>query len=134
MKGDLGMNLDYVMFKEGPVTSPYSDMVVVDGRYLYLSGLISQDLDSSNVIYGSVTDETRLILNNLAKILKSYGSDMDHVIRADVVLADFSERDEMNAEYIRHFKSDHLPARLCTGNVKLHGNCKVEIAVIARIC
>ena len=28
------MNLDYVMFKEGPVTSPYSDMVVVDGRYL----------------------------------------------------------------------------------------------------
>lgn len=126
------MSMDYIVFKEGPASSPYSDIVVVDGCYLYLSGLISQDLDSSEVIYGSVTDETRLILNNLAKILESYGSDIDHVIRADVVLANFSERDEMNAEYIRHFKSDRLPARLCTGNVKLHGKCKVEIAVIAR--
>lgn len=125
------MSLEHIILSPEGSSSPYSDLVVVDDRELHLSGLIAMDLGSGEERYGTVTEETRLVLDNLAVLLERYGSDMDHVIRATVLLADFSERDEMNAEYIRHFKPNRLPARLCFGDVGLHGKCKVEIAVTA---
>ena len=68
----------------------------------------------------------------MEKILKDHGSDMEHVIRVDVILADFSQRNEMNAEYVKHFNPERMPARVCYGNVGLAGGCKIEIMVIAR--
>ena len=123
------MALERISFLEAS-QSPYSDLVV-EGKYMFLSGLISQDMDNGEVVYGTVVEETRRILDNLAMLLERYGSDMEHVIKAEVLLKDFSERDEMNAEYVRHFKPGSLPARLCYGNVGLHGECRVEIAVTA---
>lgn len=125
------MKLEHIVFSQEGGGSPYSDMVIVNGTDLHLSGLIAVDLDSGKECYGTVTEETRLILDNLAVLLERYGSDMDHIVRITVLLADFSERDEMNIEYVRHFKPDKLPSRLCFGNVGLHGNCKVEITVDA---
>lgn len=71
------------------------------------------------------------MLTNLKTLLERYGSDMDHVLRVDVLLRDFAQRDEMNAEYVRHFKPERMPARLCYGNVGLADQCKIEIAVTA---
>lgn len=118
-------------FSRSKSSNPYSDIVVADDRFLFLSGLIAQDLNTQEVHYGNIQEETNLVLNNLKHILEDYGSDMNHVIRVDVLLSDFADRDEMNVEYKRHFKETHLPARLCFGNVGLHGKCKIEIAVIA---
>ena len=125
------MSLEYLIFSPDGGSTPYSDLVVVDGRELHLSGLIAVDLDTGKEQYGTITEETRLILDNLAVLLEQHGSDMDHVVRTTVLLSDFSERDKMNMEYVHHFKPDRLPARLCFGNVGLHGKCKVEIAVDA---
>ena len=110
---------------------PYSDLVVVDGKTLYLSGLVAEDLDTQELSCGSITHETDKVLSNLKILLERYGSDMDHVVKVDVLLRDFSERDKMNAEYLRHFDPRRLPARLCYGNVDLADSCKIEIAVIA---
>lgn len=120
-----------ILFHKGGQPNPYSDLVIVDDRQLYLSGLIAMDLGSQEVRYGTITEETRLILDNLSQILRSYGSDMDHVVRIDVLLRDFSERDEMNAEYLRHFEPTRLPARLCYGGVALHGSCRLELCAVA---
>lgn len=125
------MELEHIIFSPEGSTCAYSDMVVVEGKELHLSGLISMDLDSGEERYGTITEETRLILDNLATLLERYDSDMDHVVRTTVLLSNFAERDEMNAEYIRHFTPGHLPARLCFGDVSLHGKCKVEIAAEA---
>ena len=125
------MTLENTYLNGAPSGNAYCDVVVVDDRYLYISGLVALDLESQEMRYGTITQETKLVLDNLAVILERYDSDMEHVIRADVLLADFAQRDEMNAEYVRHFPAGHLPARLCYGTVGLHGKCKVEIAVIA---
>lgn len=125
------MSLEHITFAPGCGRNPYSDIVAVNDRELHFSGLVAMDLETGKMRYGSIVEETRTILNNLSTLLRRYGSDLDHVVQATVLLADFSERDEMNIEYIRHFKPDHLPARLCFGNVGLHGKCKVEIAVTA---
>ena len=124
------MENQYINFSDAH-GCPYSDMVVVDGKYLFLSGLISEDLDTHSFVYGDITLETRQVLTNLKKILEKYGSDMQHVIRAEVLLRHFSERDEMNVEYVKHFSEDHMPARLCFGDVGLAGECKIEIMITA---
>ena len=121
---------EYIRFTDDH-SAPYSDLVTVDGKYLFLSGLVSQDLDSGEMVYGDVVAETRQILNNLKILLERYGSDINHVIRTEVLLRTFAERDEMNAEYISHFDPEHVPARLCFGDVGLAGQCKVEILVTA---
>lgn len=121
----------YIKFTDDP-ECPYSDIVVVDGQFLFLSGLVSEDLVTGDLITGDITVETRQVLNNLEMILKQYGSDMENVIRVEVLLHDFSERDAMNKEYAKHFPSHRMPARLCYGGVDLAAGCKIEIMAIAR--
>ena len=105
--------------------------MVVDGKFLFLSGLVSEDFETGELVSGDIAAETRQTLKNLAMILKRYGSDMDHVVRIEVILADFSERDAMNAEYVKHFDPAHKPARLCFGGVDLADGCKIEIMATA---
>ena len=110
---------------------PYSDIVVTEGKYLFLAGLVSETLETRDEAYGSIEFETNRILDNLKIILEKYGSDMDHVVRIDVLLAKWEYKDAMNAEYVKHFRREKLPARICFGNVAIAGECKVEMAVIA---
>ena len=123
------MDCNYINFSDN-TGCPFSDMVEVNGM-LYLSGLISEDFDTGEVLHGTVAEETRQIFKNLKWLLESAGSDLDHVVRVEVLLSDFAERDEMNAEYMTHFKPDHMPARLCYGGVDLAAGCKIEIQVTA---
>lgn len=110
---------------------PYSDIVVTEGKYLFLSGLVSEELSTRDEAYGTIEFETNRILDNLKVILEQYGSDMDHVVRADVMLAKWADKDAMNAEYVKHFKKNKLPARVCFGDVSIAGDCKVEMTFIA---
>lgn len=109
---------------------PYSDIVEV-GDMLYLSGLVSEDLSTRDEAYGTIEFETGRILDNLKVILENHGSDMDHVVRIDVILAKWADKSAMNTEYVKHFKREKLPARVCYGDVAIAGDCKVEMVVIA---
>ena len=124
------MDCEFLNLQE-PGEGPYSDLVAVDGKFLFLSGLVSEDFETGELVSGDIAAETRQTLKNLAMILKRYGSDMDHVVRIEVILADFSERDAMNAEYVKHFNPAHKPARLCFGGVDLADGCKIEIMATA---
>ena len=110
---------------------PYSDIVVVNDKMLFLSGLVSEDLSTRDEAYGTIEFETNRILDNLKVILEQYGSDMDHVVRIDVILASWADKNAMNTEYVKHFKREKLPARVCYGDVAIAGDCKVEMVVIA---
>lgn len=124
------MDNDYIIFIEEE-DQPYSDIVVTEGKYLFLSGLVAEDLSTRDESYGTIEFETGRILDNLKVILEQYGSDMDHVVRADVMLAKWADKDAMNREYVKHFKRNKLPARVCFGDVSIAGDCKVEMTFIA---
>ena len=123
------MENNHIIFIEEE-DQPYSDIVEV-GDMLYLSGLVSEDLSTRDEAYGSIEFETNRILDNLKVILEQYGSDMDHVVRIDIILANWADKNAMNAEYVKHFKREKLPARVCYGDVSIAGDCKVEMTVIA---
>lgn len=120
---------EYICFGKG---SPFSDVVVVDGEMLYLSGMVSQDFETGEMLRGDITAETRQTLNNMEMVLKRCGSDMGHVIRVEVLLHDIADRAEMNAEYVQHFPAGKLPVRVCYGGVDLAAGCKIEIMAIAK--
>ena len=124
------MENEYIIFVEEE-DQPYSDIVTVNDKMIFLSGLVSEELSTRDEAYGTIEFETNRILDNLKVILERYGSDMEHVVRVDVVLAKWSDKDAMNGEYVKHFDRAHLPARICYGDVSIAGECKVEMAVIA---
>ena len=76
---------EYIRFAEEE-SLPYSDLVVVEDRFLFLSGLVSEDLQTGELVCGSVTEETNQVLSNLKTILEQYGSDMKHVVRVYVTV------------------------------------------------
>lgn len=124
------MRCEFLNLQE-PNEGPYSDLVVVDDRFLFLSGLVSEDFETGELVSGDIATETRQTLNNLKMILEQYGSDMDHVVRLEVILADFSQRDAMNEEYVKHFDPAHKPSRVCFGGAALAEGCKIEILATA---
>ena len=124
------MENEYIVFKADE-DLPYTDIVVTEGKYMFLSGLISEDLETREEAYGSIEFETNRILDNLKVILEKHGSDMDHVVKADVLLSNWADKAAMNAVYVKHFKKEKRPARICYGDVSIAGECKVEMAFIA---
>jgi reactive intermediate/imine deaminase len=107
---------------------PFSAAVRV-GKMLYLSGQIGIDA-SGKLVSGGITDETRQAMENIRTTLEQYGSSLDHVVKATVMLADMSEWSAMNQVYITYFKK-HLPARSALGANGLALGARVEIECIA---
>ena len=107
---------------------PFSAAVRV-GRMLYLSGQIGID-DSGKLVKGGISAETRQTMENIRATLEQYGSSLDHVVKATVMLADMSEWSEMNKVYVTYFDK-HLPARSALGANGLALEARVEIECVA---
>jgi len=107
---------------------PFSAAVRV-GRTLYLSGQIGID-GSGKLVTGGISAETRQTMENIRATLEQYGSSLDHVVKATVMLADMSEWSEMNKVYVTYFDK-HLPARSALGANGLALDARVEIECVA---
>ena len=107
---------------------PFSAAVRV-GRTLYLSGQIGID-GSGKLVTGGISAETRQAMENIRATLERYGSSLDHVVKAMVMLADMSEWSEMNKVYVTYFDK-HLPARSALGANGLALGARVEIECVA---
>jgi len=107
---------------------PFSAAVRV-GRMLYLSGQIGID-GSGKLVAGGISAETRQAMENIRATLEQYGSSLEHVIKATVMLADMSEWSEMNKIYVTYFDK-HFPARSALGANGLALGARVEIECVA---
>jgi reactive intermediate/imine deaminase len=107
---------------------PFSTAVRV-GQMLYLSGQIGID-GSGKLVPGGIAAETRQAMENIRATLEQYGSSLDHVIKATVMLADMSEWADMNKVYVTYF-AKHLPARSALGANGLALGARVEIECVA---
>lgn len=126
------MQLDYVHTDDAPAAiGPYSQAIVTDG-WVFCSGQIPLDPRTGEMLTGSVTDQTELVLTNLRAVLEAAGSSFDHVIKTTVFLSDMGTFAEMNEVYARHF-GDHRPARAAVQAGALPKYCDVEIECVARV-
>ena len=110
---------------------PFSEAVRV-GSTLYLSGQIGNRPGTLELAPGGIAGETRQTLDNIKRVLESYGSSLDDVVKCTVMLADIAEWKQANAVY-RTFFTRHLPARSAFATSGLALGARVEIECIAHV-
>jgi reactive intermediate/imine deaminase len=107
---------------------PYSP-VVVAGDLVVTAGQVAADA-TGGIVGDDIVEQTRQVMENLARCLAAAGCSLDDVIKTTVFLSDLTNFPACNDEYARHFTPPH-PAR-STVQVGLAPGLLVEIEAIAR--
>src|ERR1700722_4313757 len=107
---------------------PFSDGIVV-GNTLYVAGQEGTD-DSGKLAAGGIGPETTAALQNIQKVLKAAGFELQDVVSVTVYLADIHEFPDMNKIY-KNFIPDPKPARATIQAAALVNNARIEISAIA---
>lgn len=118
----------YIVPTGAAATLPFSPAVKV-GNMLYLAGQLGTD-STGKLAAGGIEAETRQALANIKRVLEANGSDMDHVVKCLVMLADIAEWGKMNTVYVTFFPA-HRPARSAMGASGLALSGRVEIECMA---
>ncbi|NIX76998.1 Rid family hydrolase [Microvirga terricola] len=109
------------------VAARYCDIAIL-GDTAYFSGYVPEtSLD------GSVADQTRDILDQIAQSLAEIGSDKSKLLRATIWLADIGFYDEMNAVWDTWVIPGQAPARACVESKLADPRYALEIQVIAAL-
>jgi 2-iminobutanoate/2-iminopropanoate deaminase len=108
---------------------PYSQGITTGG-FVFVSGqggLIPGTKDFAGATVAAQTEQT---LKNIAAILEAAGTDMAHVVKVTVLLADIKDFAEMNGVYSTFFPVDP-PARAAYAVKDIPLGALVEIEAIA---
>jgi len=108
---------------------PYSPAVRA-GDFLFVAGQGPIDPASNQFSFGDVRHETRVVLNNIARILEGCGAALSDVVKVSVFLADGRDFAAMNEVYAEFFGA-HKPARTTVEAKFVVAEMKVEIDCIA---
>ena len=108
---------------------PYSQAITT-GDLVFCSGQVALDPVSGDPVGGDIRVQTARVLDNLAAVLAAAGTDLAHVVKTTVYLADFADFAAMNEVYAARF-GDHRPARATVGAAALPKGLAVEIDCIA---
>lgn len=110
---------------------PYSQ-AVGSGDFVFCSGQVPLDAASGELIEGSVSDQTRRCLENLAAVVEAAGSDLGRVVKVTAYLTDMQDFPAFNEVYGEFFAQDP-PARATVGVASLPKGARVEVECIARM-
>lgn len=104
---------------------PYSQAVRVGG-WVYTAGASISDPGDD------IEMQTEKTIDYLADVLKQAGTDLQHVVKASVFLADIGEWSRFNEVWKRYFPTDK-PVRTTTEVGKFNGHVRIEIDFIAAL-
>ncbi len=105
---------------------PFSDAVRVDD-VLYLSGALGNVPGKMELAPGGIEAQTRVMMENIARVLNANGLSFDDVFKCLVMMKDMSEWPAFNKIYVSYFKPDRLPARSAFGASALALGAAVEL-------
>ena len=92
---------------------PYSHIARV-GTFLTVGGVAGVDPGTGKLAGADIVAQTRQILHNMAVLLESEASDLQHIVHVNVFLLHMSDFDEMNRVYVECMGA-HRPARTVIG-------------------
>lgn len=108
---------------------PYSHAVRAGG-FIFVSGQGPTDPDTNEMSFGDIKHETRIVLDNIRRILEGCGATMADVVKCSVFLSDGKDFSAMNEVYAEFFGQDK-PARTTVEAKFAEPRMKVEIDCIA---
>lgn len=107
---------------------PYSPAVVAEGRFVFVSG--QGAIRDGTYHPGTVEEETRMALENIADLLARAGSRLESVTQCRIFLSDIDDFAAVNEVYASFFRAPY-PARTTVQAGALPLGVKVEIECIA---
>ena len=108
---------------------PYSPAVRA-GDFLFVSGQGPVDPATQKMSYGDIQHETRIVLNNVKRILEGCGASMADVVKCSVFISNGKDFAAMNQVYAEFF-GNAKPARTTVETKFADPAMKVEIDCIA---
>jgi 2-iminobutanoate/2-iminopropanoate deaminase len=108
---------------------PYSPAVRA-GDFIYVSGQGPIDPETNQFTFGDIRHETRVVLNNIRRILEASGATLQDAVKCSVFLADGGDFAAMNEVYAEFF-GEAKPARTTVEAKFANKQLKVEIDCIA---
>jgi 2-iminobutanoate/2-iminopropanoate deaminase len=126
------MNQKIFTSKAPAPIGPYSQAILVDGKYLYIAGQGPMEPKSGKVVDGDIKAQTRQTLKNIEAILIAGGASFSSVVKTTVFLKDMNEFAAMNDVY-GEFLGKAAPARSTLEAARLPRDIHVEIEAIAVI-
>jgi 2-iminobutanoate/2-iminopropanoate deaminase len=109
---------------------PYTHAVVSNGL-VFCSGQVPLDPSTGKLVEGTIGDQTRRCLENLAVVAAAAGAQLSDAVRMGIYVTDMATCKDVNEAYAAYFEPDP-PARSTVGVAALPVGAQVEIdAVIA---
>jgi 2-iminobutanoate/2-iminopropanoate deaminase len=108
---------------------PYSQAIEVNG-FVYASGQLPIDPATGVFPEGGIKEQTAQSIKNAQMILEAAGTDLKHVVKTTVYLANMSDFAAMNEVYSQFF-SEPFPARSAVAVKDLPKGALVEVEVVA---
>jgi 2-iminobutanoate/2-iminopropanoate deaminase len=87
------------------------------------------DPDSGQLVEGSIGDQTRRCLDNLAIVAQAAGCGLEDAVRVGIYVTDISTFKDVNEAYATYF-GDEPPARSTIGVAALPLGAEVEIDMV----
>jgi 2-iminobutanoate/2-iminopropanoate deaminase len=113
--------------------APFSHATEIDGWVFITGQMPTHPGKPEAAIPDGIEAQTRLVIDNLRRVLEGLGLSLRDVVRAGVYLTHFEQDYAVfNALYRSYFEPDRLPARTCIGITALARGARVEIDLIAR--
>jgi 2-iminobutanoate/2-iminopropanoate deaminase len=104
---------------------------IVHNGIVYVSGQLPLDANSEAQL-GSIEEQTSLCMKNLETILKSCNSDLNHILKVSVFIADIGNWAKFNETFAK-IMGEHRPARVVVPCNLLNRGCGIEIDCIAAV-
>jgi 2-iminobutanoate/2-iminopropanoate deaminase len=114
-----------------PAAGPYSHAVTSNGL-IFLSGQTPIDPATGQLVEGSIGDQTRRCLDNLAVVAAAAGAQLSDAVRVGIYVTDISTFKDVNEAYGAYFESDP-PARSTIGVAALPLGAHVEIDMVLAV-
>ena len=109
---------------------PYSQAVEAGG-FLFCSGQIAIDPKTNEVLTGTVTEQARLVMENIRAVLDNARLSFQNIVKTTIFLTRMDDFAAVNEVYAQYFK-EQPPARSTIAVSALPKGVNVEIGVIAK--
>ena len=109
---------------------PYNQAILVNNT-LYASGQIAINPATNELISGTIEEETKQVLENLAAVLDAAGMQFSDVVKCSIFISDMNDFGAINEVYGTYFDDEIAPARETVQVAVLPKRVNVEISLIA---
>ena len=108
---------------------PYNQGIFA-GDTLYISGQIPINPNTNELLEGTISEQTHLVMKNLENILDAAGLSFNNVVKTSIFIKNMDDFGKINEAYGSYF-DDIPPARETVEVSRLPKNVLVEISCIA---